>query len=125
VCIEAKNPEGGLIAGVHFRLAVISPAAASTRIAAVAATRLIARRSNLTSSYSAAVGQYVVVTDTPASWSAIVVTRGSIDQVVPFAPTTVEIVPGPAVNTAGIQERSLLAFGGQPSAGAIHAAIVS
>ncbi len=124
VYIETKNQGGGLTAGIPFHLAVISPTAANTRTAVVAATGLIVRGSNLTSSYSLAVGQYVVVTDTLTSACATIATRGSIDQSVPFDPATVEIVPGPAANTAGIQERGLLAFGGKPADEAFHVAMV-
>ena len=124
VYIETKNQGGGLTAGIPFHLAVISPTAASTRTAVVAATGLIVRGSNLTSSYSAAVGQYVVVTDTLTSAGVTVATRGSVDQSVPFDPATVEIVPGPAANTAGIQERGLLGFGGTPADEAFHVAMV-
>jgi hypothetical protein len=43
---------------------------------------------------------------------ATVATRGSVDKDVPFSPTTVEIISGPAANTIGIEVRSLLFFGG-------------
>lgn len=39
-------------------------------------------------------------------------TRGSSNKSVPFSPATVEITPGPASNTSGIQVRNLLFFGG-------------
>jgi hypothetical protein len=62
VYIETKNPGGGLSAGIPFHLAVICPAAASTKIAVVNATGLITRGSALTSSFSPATGQYTPVT---------------------------------------------------------------
>ena len=124
VYIETKNQSGGLTAGIPFHLAVISPTAADTRTAVIAATGLIVRGSNLTSSYCAAEGQYVVVTDTLTSACATVATRGSVDEAVPDAPATVEIVPGPAANTAGIQENWLSNLGGAPVDQAIHVAMV-
>jgi hypothetical protein len=49
-------------------------------------------------------------------------TRGSVNKSVPFSPATVEITPGPAPNTSGIQIRSLLGFGGGLSNQDFHAA---
>jgi hypothetical protein len=49
-------------------------------------------------------------------------TRGSVDTSVPFSPATVEITPGPAPNTSGIQVRQLLFFGGGLTNQAFHAA---
>jgi hypothetical protein len=43
VYIETKNPGGGLTAGIPFRLAVLCPTAANTRMGVVNATGLIAR----------------------------------------------------------------------------------
>ena len=42
----------------------------------------------------------------------------------PFDPATVEITPGPAPNTTGIQVRSLLFFGGTLASESFHAALV-
>jgi hypothetical protein len=55
---------------------------------------------------------------------AAIVTRGSIDTAVPFSPATLEITPGLAPNTIGIQERNLLFFGGNLMNEAFHAAVV-
>jgi hypothetical protein len=122
VYIETKNTGGGLTAGIPFHLAVICPTAASTTIAVVGTNGLIARGSSLTSSFSPTIGQYTVVTDTSASACATVATPGSADQSLPLVPTTVELIPGPAANTAGIQVTFLL--GGALADVAFHAAIV-
>jgi hypothetical protein len=124
VYIETKNQGGGLTAGVPFQLAVICPSAAGTAIAVVGANGLIARGSNLTSSYSPATGNYVVVTNVSVGLCAAVATRGSIDQSLPLYPTTAEIVPGPAANTTGIQIRALQFFGSGPTDQDFHVAIV-
>ncbi len=42
----------------------------------------------------------------------------------PSTPATVEIVPGPASNTIGIQVRDLLFFGGNLDNQSFHAAAV-
>jgi hypothetical protein len=124
VYIETKNQGGGLSAGIPFHLAVICPSAANTKIAVVNATGLIARGSALTSSFSPATGQYTLVTSRALTACATVATRGSADTAVPFDPATVEIVPGPASNTTGIQVRGLLFFGGSPASESFHSAMV-
>jgi hypothetical protein len=124
VYIETKNGGGGLSAGIPFHLAVICPSAAQVRIGVVAANGLIARGSNLTSSYLASTGNYAMVTNLDVSACAAVATRGSVDTAVPFDPATVEITPGPASNTTGIQVRGLLFFGGNLANEAFHAAFV-
>jgi serine/threonine protein kinase len=124
VYIETKNKGGGLAADIPFHLAVICPTAASTQIAVVDADGSLARGSVGTHSSSPAPGQYVIATSRSISACAAVATRGSIDQSVPFYPTTVEIVPGPADNAVGIQLRDLLALGGKPASEAFHVAIV-
>ena len=124
VYIETKNPGGGLSAGIPFHLAVICPAAASVKVAVVAANGLISRGSPHTRSFSPAPGQYTLITNRPLSACAAVATRGSVDTAVPFDPATVEIVPGPAPNTVGIQVRQLLFFGGNPASESFHAALV-
>jgi hypothetical protein len=124
VYIETKNQGGGLTAGIPFHLAVICPGAARTRIAVVGADGLISRGSGLTSSYRATTGLYTLVTNEQVASCATVATRGSADTSVPFDPATVEVVPGPAGNTAGLQVRSLLFFGGAPANEAVQAAIV-
>jgi len=124
VYIETKNVGGGLSAGIPFHLAVICPNAANTNIAVVNATGLIARGSALTSSFSPSTGQYTLVTSRALTACATVATRGSADTAVPFDPATVEIVPGPASNTVGIQVRSLLFFGGSPASESFHSAMV-
>jgi hypothetical protein len=50
--------------------------------------------------------------------------RGSADADVPFTPATVEIKGGPATDTAGVQVRDLLFFGGNLLNEEFHAAIV-
>jgi hypothetical protein len=74
--------------------------------------------------FSPAPGQYTLVTNRPLSACAAVATRGSVDTAVPFDPATVEIVPGPAPNTVGIQVRQLLYFGGSPASESFHSALV-
>ncbi len=124
VYVETKNPGGGLSAGIPFHLAVICPTAASVTVAVVAADGLIARGSPRTWSVSPAPGQYTLVTDRPVSACAAVATRGSVDTTVPFDPATVEIIPGAAPNTVGIQVRQLLFSGGNPASESFHAALV-
>ena len=124
VYIETKNPGGGLSAGIPFHLAVICPAAASVKVAVVAADGLISRGSPHTRSFSLAPGQYTLITNRPLSACVAVATRGSVDTAVPFDPATVEIVPGPAPNTVGIQVRQLLFFGGNLASESFHAALV-
>ena len=124
VYVETKNQGGGLSAGIPFHLAVICPTAASTRVAVVAANGRISRGSRRTWSFSPASGQYTIVTNRPLSACAAVATRGSIGTAVPFDPATVEIVPGPARNTVGIQVRQLLFSGGNLASESFHAALV-
>jgi hypothetical protein len=124
VYVETKNPGGGLSAGIPFHLAVICPTAASARIAVVAADGLISRGSPHTRSVSPGPGQYTLITNRPLSACAAVATRGSVDTAVPFDPATVEITPGPAPNTVGIQVRQLLFFGGNLASESFHAALI-
>jgi hypothetical protein len=125
VYLETKNPGGGLTDGVPFHLAVICPSAVQTHIAVVDGTGLIKRGSALTSAFNASTGQYTVVTKASIDPTcATVVTRGSVNKAVPFAPATVELVLGPADNTIGIQVRTLLFFGGTLTDEAFHAASV-
>lgn len=124
VYIETKNTGGGLSAGIPFHLAVICPGAASTHVAVVGANGLATRGSALTSSYLTSAGQYTLVTNQNLSACATVATRGSTNTAVPYTPATVEIVPGPAGNTAGVQVRDLLYFGGNLDSQSFHAAAV-
>jgi hypothetical protein len=124
VYIETKNTGGGLSAGIPFHLAVICPTAAKTETAVVNANALISRGSALTSSFSSSIGQYTVVTNRSVSACATVATRGSVNTAVPFTPATVEITPGPARNTVGIQVRQLLFFGGGLINQSFHTAMV-
>ena len=124
VYVETKNPGGGLSSGIPFHLAVICPSAPNTKVAVVNANGLPARGSALTSSYLASTGNYVVPTSRAVGKCAAIATRGSTNTAVPFNPTTVEITPGPALNTIGVQTRQLLFFGGQPFSEAFHSAIV-
>jgi hypothetical protein len=124
VYVETKNQGGGLSAGIPFHLAVICPTAIGARVAVVAANGRISRGSRRTWSFSPASGQYTIVTNRPLSACAAVATRGSTGTAVPFDPATVEIVPGPARNTVGIQVRQLLFSGGNLASESFHAALV-
>jgi hypothetical protein len=125
VYIETKNPGGGLQDGVPFHLAVVCPSAApKRRVAVVASNGFLDRGSAFTTSFKGATGKYVLVTNKDVSGCATVATRGSVDSAVPFSPATVEIVPGPAPNTVGLDVRNLLFFGDTPLDEAFHAAIV-
>jgi hypothetical protein len=124
VYIETKNPGGGLSPGIPFHLAVICPSAASAKIAVVNASGLPSRGSPLTSSFSSSVGQYTLATGRTLAACAAIATRGSVNTSVPFDPATVEITPGPASNTAGVQVRGLLFFGGNPASESFHSAMI-
>lgn len=124
VYVETKNVAGGLSAGIPFHLAVICGAAANTRIGVVKASGLIARGSALTSSFRSSTGQYTLVTNRVIGACAALATRGSVNTAVPFDPATVEITPGPASNTVGIQVRSLLFFGGNLASESFHSAAI-
>lgn len=124
VYIETKNPGGGLSAGIPFHLAVTCPTAANTKIAVVKASGLPSRGSALTSSLRSSAGQYTLATSKVLSACATIATRGSVNTEVPFDPATTEVVPGPASNTAGIQVRQLLFFGGNLASESFHAAMV-
>jgi hypothetical protein len=124
VYIETKNPGGGLSAGIPFQLAVVCSPAIDAHFAVVNASGLPARGSQLTSSYSSSTGLYTMVTNASLAACAEVATRGSVNTAVPYSPTTVEIVPGPAINTIGIQVRNLLFFGGALTDQSFHIAAV-
>lgn len=124
VYLETKNTGGGLTDGIPFHLAVVCPTAANTHIAVVNATGIPARGSALTSSFTSSTGNYTLATSQALAACATVATRGSVNTSVPFDPATVEITPGPAANTTGIQVRSLLAFGGSLAAESFHAATI-
>ena len=124
VYIETKNPGGGLSGGVPFHLAVVCKSAPTTNIAVVKASGLPSRGSALTSSFNASPGAYTVVARRNISNCATIATRGSVDTAVPFSPATVELVPGPGVNTIDIQVRTLLFFGGNLFNEAFHTAMV-
>ena len=124
VYIETKNPGGGLSNGIPFHLAVICPSAARAKIAVVNATGIPSRGSALTSSFSSSTGQYTLVTSRTLAACAAIATRGSAGTSVPFDPATVEITPGPAANTTGIQVRTLLFFGGNLASESFHAAMI-
>jgi hypothetical protein len=124
VYIETKNTGGGLSDGIPFHLAVICPTAANTDIAVVNANGIPARGSALTSSFSSSTGNYTLATSQDLTNCATVATRGSVNTAVPFDPATVEITPGPAANTTGIQVRTLLFFGGNLAAESIQAAMI-
>jgi hypothetical protein len=124
VYVETKNPGGGLSNGIPFHLAVICPSAPNAKVAVVNANGLPARGSALTSSFSSAPGSYTLATNRDLAACAAVATRGSTTQAVPFNPATVEIKPGPAANTIGIETRQLLFFGGALNSQAFHSALV-
>jgi hypothetical protein len=124
VYVETKNPGGGLQAGVPFHLAVLCPNAKDVRTIVVAPNGIPSRGSSLTSSFVASSGNYDVVSDRDLSACAAVATRGSVNTDVPYTPATLEITPGLAPNTVGIQERDLLFFGGNLLDEAFHAAVV-
>ena len=124
VYVETKNPGGGLQGGIPFHLSVICASAPGTRIAVVNSSGLPSRGSSLTSTYNAARGHYVMASNANIRSCATVATRGSVNTAVPFAPATVETIPGPAANTIGIQVRDLLFFGGAVNNAAIHVASV-
>jgi len=124
VYIETKNPGGGLQDGVPFHLAVICPSTSASRIAVVRADGTGQRFSASTSSFRWGTGQYVIQSNRNLAVCAAVATRGSENRAVPFNPATVEIVPGPNVNSIGIQVRALLFFGGAFSDQSFHAAMV-
>ena len=124
VYIETKNPGGGLSDGIPFHLAVVCPAALSTKVLVVAASGLAKRGSPLTSSYNSSTGTYEFVTNLTLTASTVIGTRGSFNKAVPFTPATVEITAGPAANTSGIQVRQLLFFGGAFINQDFHAAAI-
>ena len=124
VYVETKNPGGGLSAGIPFHLAVICPAAADVKVAVVAANGSISRGSRHTWSFSPAPGQYTLITSRPLSACAAIATRGSTGTAAPYDPATVEIIPGAARHTIGIQVRQLLFSGGNPASESFHAALV-
>ena len=124
VYIETKNPGGGLSAGIPYHLAVICPSAANAKIAVVNASGLPSRGSLLTSSFRSSTGRYTLATSTVLTACATVATRASVNASVPFDPATVEITPGPAVNTIRIQVRQLLFFGGHLASESFHAAMI-
>jgi len=122
VYIETKNPGGGLTDGIPFHLAVVCPNAKSTKVLVVRDTGLALRGSPLTSSFNSSTGNYVFVTNLSLAGCTMIGTRGSVNKSVPFSPATVEITPGPAPNSSGIQVRQLLFFGGALTNQAFHAA---
>jgi hypothetical protein len=125
VYVETKNPGGGLSGGVPFHLSSMCSSAPASKIAVVGASGVPVRGSSLTSAFRASTGAYTLVTNrTLSPGCATVLTRGSTNTAVPFTPTTVEVVPGPASNTMGVRVRGLLALGGAPVNESFHAAMV-
>jgi len=122
VYIETKNPGGGLSDAIPFHLAVVCPNAVATKVLVARNTGFAKRGSSLTSSYNSSTGNYVFVANMSLAPCTVIGTRGSVDTNVPFTPATVEITPGPAANTSGIQVRQLLFFGGGLINQAFHAA---
>jgi len=123
VYIETKNPGGGLQDGVPFHLALICPGTSSARLAVVKASGIAQRASTGTSSSRPSTGSYLVANNLNISQCATIATRGSVNTAVPFAPATVEIIPG-ASNAFGVQVRQLLFFGGALANQAFHGAAI-
>lgn len=124
IYIETKNPGGGLQTGVPFHLAVMCPQTPNVLAALVGKGGVMGRGSSGIATFEGATGQYTLVGRSGLNTCATVVTRGSLNTSVPFTPSTVEWVPGPATNTVGIQVRQLLFFGGAFDAESFHAAVV-
>jgi hypothetical protein len=126
VYVETKNPGGGLQNGIPFHLAVVCGSAASVKTIVARDSGLATHGSALTSSFNMSTGNYVVVTNQNLSACTMIATRGSVDRSVPFNPATVEITPGPASNTSGIQIRALLALdtNTSPTNQSFHAAAI-
>jgi hypothetical protein len=122
IYIETKNPGGGLQDGVPFHVARVCGWTPNARVAVVKADGVADRSSLYTASFTGSTGNYVVATNRDLSECATIATRGSVDTAVPFSPATVEIVPGPAPNTVGLQVRDLLFFGGNLFKEAFHTA---
>jgi len=122
VYVETKNPGGGLTDGIPFHLVVVCPSAVATKVLVVRDTGLPVRGSGLTSSFNGSTGNYVFATNRALTGCTVIGTRGAVDKSVPFTPATVEITPGLAPNTTGIQIRQLLFFGGGLVNQAFHAA---
>jgi len=120
--VETKNPGGGLTDGIPFHLAVVCPNAAATKVLVVRDIGLPQRGSGLTSSFNGSTGNYIFATNVNLTGCTMIGTRGAVDKSVPFTPTTVEITPGLAPNTMGIQVRQLLFSGGGLTNQAFHAA---
>ena len=121
VYVETKNPGGGLSDGIPFHLAVVCPNAASAKVLVVQKAGLARRGSPVTSSFNSSIGNYLFVTNLDLGSCTLIGTRGSVDTSVPYTPGTVEITPGLAPNTRGIQVRQLLFFGGALTDLAFHA----
>lgn len=124
VYIETKNQGGGLSPGIPFHLVTICPNAPQANVLVVQQGGFPQRGSALTSSFESSTGEFTIATSRDISACATVATRGSVDTSVPFDPATIEITGSPALNTAGIEVRSLLAFKGDVADEAFHAATV-
>lgn len=124
VYIETKNPGGGLTSGIPFHLSVVCDSAANTKNAVIKADGMPARGSTLTSTFRPTTGARMMVTDRPITSCATILTRGSIDRSVPYTPATVEVNGTGHPNTASLNIRSLLFFGGSQIDEAIHAAVI-
>lgn len=124
IYVETKNPGGGLQSGVPFHLALMCPGTANVAGAVVGANGMTSRSFGSVLSYEASTGQYVLVARDSLAGCATVATRGSTTRAVPYAPSTMESVAGPAANTVGIQVRTLLQFGGNLDEQSFHAAVV-
>jgi hypothetical protein len=123
VYVETKNPGGGLQAGVPFHLAVVCTGT-NSKVIVVKASGAKARGSTGTSSTRPSTGNYSVNLGRSLAACAVVATRGSINNGVPFNPATVELTPGVNANSTGVQVRELLFFGGNLTNLPFHAAAV-
>jgi len=123
VYIETKNPGGGLQPGVPFHLAVVC-SGTNSKVIVVKASGAKARGSTGTSSTRPSTGNYSVNLGRSLAACAVVATRGSINNGVPFNPATVELTPGGNANSTGVQVRELLFFGGNLTNLPFHAAAV-
>ena len=66
----------------------------------------------------------MLATSRALSAGAAIATRSSVNTSVQFDSATVEITPGPAANTTGIQIRGLLSLGGNLQNESFHAAMI-
>ena len=122
VYIETKNTGGGLSDGNPVPPGVRLPQCSQHQGPGRHGHRLGPAWLRLDQPFKSSTGNYVFVTDLSLAACTMIGTRGSSNTSVPFTPATVEITPGPAPNTSGIQVRQLLFFGGGLTNQDFHAA---